>query len=199
MHIYTAEEAQFLADNICGRSMKDLWTLFNAHFGLDLSINQIHAACSNRHLRNGLDGRIRPGTIPPNKGVKGIHCSPSTEFKKGSIPVNHRIVGSTRVDVDGYTWVKVLEPNKWQLLHRIIWEEKHGTIPPRHAVIFSDGNRGNLDIDNLLLISQEELAVMNKNHLFSDNRELTEAGKLIADIKMISSDRLRKDGMKHGR
>jgi hypothetical protein len=34
-------------------------------------------------------------------------------------------------------------------LHRLIWEEAHGKVPPDHVVIFNDGNKENIVIENL--------------------------------------------------
>ena len=77
--------------------------------------------------------RFQNGSVPLNKGKK---VSPEiyakmqpTMFKKGQTPVNHRDVGSERVNVDGYLEIKVAEPNRWRLKHRVIWEQVNGAIP----------------------------------------------------------------------
>ena len=39
-------------------------------------------------------------------------------------------------------------------MHRVVWEQHHGPIPPKHVVRFKDGNTMNWDISNLEMISQ---------------------------------------------
>lgn len=104
--------------------------------------------------------RFRKGHVPVNKGKRMspelyAKCAP-TMFRKGNRPVNHRQVGSERVNVEGYVEVKVSEPNKWRLKHRVVWEQANGPIPPGHNVQFRDGNRRNCGLDNLYLISRAD-------------------------------------------
>ena len=104
--------------------------------------------------------RFKKGHVPPNKGKKmsaEVYAKVSrTMFKKGDMPHTYRPVGSERVNVDGYVEVKVADPNKWKLKHRVIWEEAHGPIPRGHNVQFRDGNGQNLSLDNLYLISRAD-------------------------------------------
>lgn len=79
-----------------------------------------------------------------------------TMFKKGHVSVNRRPIGSERVNVDGYVEVKVAEPNKWRLKHRVVWEEAHGPIPSGYNVQFKNGNTQDVRLENLFLISRAE-------------------------------------------
>lgn len=104
--------------------------------------------------------RFQNGSVPLNKGKK---VSPEiyakmqpTMFKKGQTPVNHRDVGSERVNVDGYIEIKVAEPNRWRLKHRVIWEQVNGAIPKGFNVQFKNHNRQDCRIENLYLISKAE-------------------------------------------
>ena len=104
--------------------------------------------------------RFQNGSVPLNKGKK---VSPEiyakmqpTMFKKGQTPVNHRDVGSERVNVDGYIEIKVAEPNRWRLKHRVIWEQVNGAIPKGYNVQFKNHNRQDCRIENLYLISKAE-------------------------------------------
>lgn len=104
--------------------------------------------------------RFQNGSVPLNKGKK---VSPEiyakmqpTMFKKGQTPVNHRDVGSERVNVDGYIEIKVAEPNRWRLKHRVIWEQANGSIPKGFNVQFKNHNRKDCRLDNLYLISKAE-------------------------------------------
>lgn len=100
------------------------------------------------------------GHTPANKGKKMspelyAKCAP-TMFKKGNTPKNHREVGSERVGKDGYLWVKVAEPNKWKQKHRAPWEETYGPVGKGYNVQFKDGNRQNITLENLYLISRAQ-------------------------------------------
>ena len=109
---------------------------------------------------NAVAHRFKKGSVPPNKGKK---MSPEvyekvkeTMFKKGNSPVNHREVGSERINVDGYIETKVAEPNVWRLKHRIIWEQYNGVIPAGYNVQFKNHNTQDCRIENLYIISKAE-------------------------------------------
>ncbi|HDR7254295.1 HNH endonuclease signature motif containing protein [Bacillus cereus group sp. MYBK71-2] len=182
-HFYTAEQKNFLVENIKGRTRKELCEMFNAYFGLDLGLNQITAYIKNNGLRSGLDARFVEGSKPWNKGKKGIYTGGSqTQFKKGQRPHNYKPVGSERVNSDGYVDVKVADPNKWRAKHQLLWEKENGPIPKGYVIIFGDGNRRNFQQDNLILVSKSQLAILNKNQLIKDNADLTRVGIVIADL-----------------
>lgn len=105
-----------------------------------------------------------------------------TAFQKGNIPKAHREVGSERIDRDGYILIKTKEPNKWEFKHRYIYESLYGSIPTGHKLIFADGNRQNVDINNLILVSNAEELIMNSRGLYKRNAELTRTGSLIAKL-----------------
>jgi hypothetical protein len=48
------------------------------------------------------------------------------------------------------------------LLHRIIWEEVNGPLPPKHVVYFRDENHNNFEPDNLGIMSMNENARRNQ-------------------------------------
>jgi hypothetical protein len=91
----------------------------------------------------------------------------------------------------GYAEVKTGH-SVWERKHTVIWKTANGKIPKGHVVIFADGNTRNLSLDNLLLVSRKELAVMNKNGLIFPHKGLTMTGKAIADLKMAITKRKRK-------
>lgn len=180
--IYSPEQVAFLEENVKGRSVDELRQMFNAHFGVNYGYESVRAALKNRGLSSGYNARFEKGHVPANKGVKGIHLSPATEFKKGQMPVNYRPVGSERVNVDGYIEIKVKDPRTWKLKHAVVWENAHGPVPKGHAVTFADGNRLNVSLDNLLLISRSQLAVLNKRGLLQKDAALNETALLTADL-----------------
>lgn len=202
-HYYSQEEDNFLIDNVKGISLKELREQFNKKFGYNLS----ESAIANRKNKLGLSsgikgGQFQKGSVPFNKGKKqkdymseeAINKTKNTRFKKGNISHNHRPVGSERITIDGYIEIKVAEPNKWKTKAVVIYEEKYGKIPKGHKVIYLDGNRQNLDVSNLKVISSAEELIMNSNNLRYSNKELTESGCLVAKIinkrRKLKNDRL---------
>ena len=104
--------------------------------------------------------RFTAGHVPSNKGKKMspelyAKCAP-TMFRKGNKPLNHRPVGSERVNVNGYVEIKVEEPNRWRLKHRVVWEEANGPIPEGYNVQFRDGNGQNCELGTLYLTSRSD-------------------------------------------
>lgn len=197
---YTSEHLGFIRDNVAGRSFAELTDLFNKQFGTDYPVSTVTSTAFRYGYRNGRDAKFnkgweptqfKKGHVPHNKGKKGVRVSPATEFKKGYMPQTWKPVGTETVRSDGYTWVKVAEPNKWREKHLIIWEAENGPVPKGYVVIFADGNRLNITLENLLLISRKELAVMNKRGLISVDAELTKVGITIADLHLKIGERKR--------
>ncbi|MDD3393932.1 MAG: HNH endonuclease signature motif containing protein [Anaerotignum sp.] len=181
---FTAEMNGFIVANAEGISNLELTELFNKEFGSNATVKQIKAYKKNHKISSGLTGQFQKGCVPCNKGKRGIHYAGSekTWFKKGQMPHNHKPVGSERVSKDGYIEIKVAEPKKWRLKHNVVWESTHGKIPRDHVVIFLDGNKLNVDIENLKLISRGQLLLMNRNRLFTQDRELTETAANLAKL-----------------
>lgn len=110
--------------------------------------------------------------IPFNKGKsmdpETYQKIKHTFIKKGNIPHNTKYDGYTRISKDGYIEVRV-RPGKFMLMHRKVWIDHHGEIPKSHAVSFIDGNKLNVDISNLKLISRAELCCRNMIHKYPEN------------------------------
>ncbi len=87
------------------------------------------------------------GNVPANKGVKGISYPgmEATQFKKGTKSRNWMPIGSCRINGDGVLDRKVADtgypPDDWKAVHRLVWIEANGPIPPGHVVRFRDGKR----------------------------------------------------------
>lgn len=200
--IYSAEQIKFIADNIKGRTYKELTAMFNKQFGTKLKACSMPSLACRNGLRNERDCRFntgyeltqfKKGMTPWNKGMKGIHIGgKQTQFKKGQKGWNYKPVGSERINTDGYVEIKVADPGKWKGKHILLWEEANGPIPKGHVVIFADGDKSNVVLDNLLLVSRRELAILNKRGLIAKSAELTKAGLVVADIYLKIGERKRK-------
>lgn len=126
--------------------------------------------------------RYNKGHIPDNKGKKMspeiyAKLQPSM-FKEGHTPVNHREVGSERINVDGYIEIKVAEPNKWRVKHRVIWEQHNGEIPNGFNVQFKNHNPLDCRIENLYLISRAEQLRTENSYIARYPKELQDVIRL---------------------
>ena len=183
-HKWSEEEKEYLKKIVTNNGYKTITSLMNEKFEYQFSEGQIRGAIRRYKLNTGLTGHFKKGSIPWNKGKKGINYegSKATQFKKGHIPFNKKPIGSERVDTEGYTLIKIAEPDVYELKHRVIWEKHYGEIPKGSAVIFKDRNKQNLDIDNLILVDRKELLVLNNYGLITDNKELTQAGVNLSKV-----------------
>lgn len=129
-------------------------------FGLKKSAEFLASERSGRLVKGRADvgaaTRFRKGNVPWTKGKKGLHFGPQTEFKKGIVAHNRMPVGTIVMATIGYLKVKVGEPRTWRWVHRLVWEEMNGPIPKGMMLIFKDGNRENVEPENLKLITKQE-------------------------------------------
>jgi len=187
-HMWSKEEIEYLTRITPGKYRKDILKLMNEKFEYQFSLTQITSAIKRYGLNTGFSGQFEAGVNPWNKGTKGLTSANITSFKKGHTPTNYKAIGSERINIEGYIEVKVADPSRWRLKHRVIWEQHNGEIPKGHAIIFADGDKSNLDIDNLLLVSRKQLLFMNKNNLISENKDFTKVGVNIANVMIKLSE-----------
>lgn len=123
----------------------------------------------------GASGRFKQGRTPSNKGVKGWQAggrSAETRFKKGNLSGKAvdllQPLGAERINKDGIRQRKISMDAplhlRWKSVHSILWEEHHGPIPPGHIVVFRNGDRSDIRIENLELITRAENLRRNSIH-----------------------------------
>ena len=142
------------------------------------------AACRLRRGDNiGAASRFQRGHVPANKGLRRPGWGPGrmkeTQFKKGArvgvAARNWRPVGTILADSEGYLRIKLREarpgeaygfgnPRVWPFLHRHVWEQARGPIPPGHVVVLTNGNKADVRLENLQLITRRELMARNTVH-----------------------------------
>jgi hypothetical protein len=187
-HKWTQEEKEYLASIVKGSSYNEIAKKMRDKFNYDFTDYQIKGAIARYNLKTGTMGHFRKGSTPWNKGLKGYMGPNKTSFKKGTIPPNQVPVGTESLTKGGYIKVKIADPNKWELKHRLIYMQHHGEIPKDCNVIFADTNIYNFDIDNLILVSKAEMLIMNNNKLICKDKELTKVGANIAKVLVKVSD-----------
>lgn len=163
-HVRTAKLAEKL-----DRDERSVWNK-----ALELGVKktaEYFASPDSSRLRQG-DGlgeksRFRKGMTPWNKGVKGLDLGgKETRFKAGHVS-HQRPIGAERVD-DGYVYRKVantgIKKVDWVMVHVQLWEQHNGPVPNGHIVVFRDGNKARIEIDNLECITRAELMRRNTVH-----------------------------------
>ncbi len=92
----------------------------------------------------------------------------TAKFKPGHTPHNVQPVGSEAIRY-GRPYMKVrmsgTQNECWRPKQEVIWERHHGRpVPPRHVVVFRDGDRNNYAPENLELLSPQERMARNSIH-----------------------------------
>lgn len=131
-----------------------------------------------RHEHRGRQNWFPKGNVPANKGLRGRKGygpgrMKETQFKKGQCSgkaAEHLMpIGSTRL-VDGYLYRKVSDVMNvpytvnWKPEHWLIWARKHGRVPRGHVLMFRNGNKADVRIKNLKLITRKALMARNTVH-----------------------------------
>lgn len=201
-HKYTDEEKAFMKEFVPGHSYAEIQKAFIEKFGWEITIGQVNSYIGNHHLNTGRTGCFEKGHVPSNKGKKMSAAvyekAKGTMFRKGHTPHNYRPVGSERINRDGYIEVKVKDPKTWKLKHRLVWEAAYGEIPKDSIVIFRDGDKQNIDLDNLIMIKKSVNAVLNHTGMASCAGEVKESAIKLAELK-IETSKARKRRKQNGK
>jgi hypothetical protein len=166
---------------------------------LGISMNKVHQLANSRGIKKtkeyirkvhgpvvalaGINNRFYKGQEAWNKGIKGRNNAPEhTLFKPGHLPANHKPIGWTRVDGEGYTWMKIAEGRQgWVMIHRLAWELENGPIPEGKFLRFIDGNKDNWQVENLMLVDRESNMRLNTIHRYPE--EVKSAMKILSKLK----------------
>lgn len=189
MKKYTDDIINFLREIAPGKTYKEIVEIFNKKYDLEMTIKKLSSLLGRKKIKTGTTGCFRKGFIPWNKGKKGYMGANKTSFKKGNKPKNWRPIGSERINDEGYTLIKVSNEGgmlkRWALKHRVVWEQHHKKkIPKGSVIIFADGNKNNLNIENLICVTRNELKVLNRCRLISSVPELTKTGLNVVKLKI---------------
>lgn len=129
----------------------------------------------NRENNSG-GGRFQRGREPWNKGLKGIHLSPETEFKKGCkshkrLPLGTERTRHRRREKNPRVFIKIAEPDTWKERAIVVWEKHHGrSVPKGYVIHHRDRNPLNDDISNLEAMTRADHA---REHRSERLREAT--------------------------
>lgn len=176
-----------------GKTTKELTEAVNEKYGSGtITAKKMRAYKKNHNIVSGIDCKFQPGHTPANKGKpmspEQYEKCKETMFKKGQIPPNHINVGEYTHTTDGYLIRKIRETGtqreRFEFVHRAVWEEHNGPIPDGKMVSFLDGNKDNCNIENLFLTDNATNLEMNRQKLRFKNPELTAVGEKVARLNI---------------
>lgn len=199
---WTDEVKAYLREIVPGRSHREISALMSERFGTYFDADKVKGAINRYHLNTGRTGFFEKGDEPANKGKswdeQGLpeevrERMRTTCFKPGSIPSNHRPVGSERIGKDGYVWTKVRDTfdpsgygdwrDLWKPKHRAVWERENGPLPEGMIVVFVDGDIHNFDPDNLMAMTKANHMVICHQGIAYADRDSCEAALAIAQLQ----------------
>lgn len=153
-------QIEFLKKNIKGKLTSEIIDLYYKKFNVLLTKGQIQAFKRKYKLTSGVN----------------------TKFKQGQKAHNWKPVGYEFVRDDGYVYIKIGEPNKWDFKHHYLYKKYKGEIPEGYSVVFLDQDKSNFDLDNLQLLERRNKLMMKNLHLFSSNKEITKTGMVVVEL-----------------
>lgn len=192
---------EFVRDNSWGVSSSEMADMVNEKFGTSFTRTMMKQFRQRHGIKSGVTGWYQKGRPPGTKGktieeiCKGdpekLARVRATQFKKGDRPVNELPVGAIVVNSDGYKLrKKQMEGTlweRWEFLHRAVWEEHNGPIPEGMMVSFKDNNKLNCDIDNLMLLTRGENSALTHYGYRFEDPDLTEAGLALVKLKQAAA------------
>lgn len=166
-----------------------------ARLGLKKSKEYNSSQSSGRIQRADHRGRLtqfKKGQVSFNAGKRqkeymskdAIQRTVATRFKKGVLPHNTKerdgVITIRKSKGRPYKYIRV-GLGKWELLHRVIWIEKHGKIRKGYNVQFRDNNPLNCQLSNLYLIKRQDQMMQNTIHRYP--AEIKQAIRTLSKLK----------------
>lgn len=185
--LFTNKQEQYVLSIQYGRSAKEVASMVNKKFGLSVNADQIRYWRYRTQVDSGrrVLGRFHKGHIPHNKGKKYPDMErTSSMFKKGHKPHHSYPIGYEKISFHGNSVVK--QPDgSWRSKAKIMYEQYHGvTVPDEDYVIALDGNRLNLEKDNLIHVTKAELLGINQHDVLRlGDKELSSAVHKIVKLR----------------
>ena len=166
--LLTWAQDRFLRAEYREHSVRECAAPLNERYGTALTVAQIKEYIGGRNRARSARASTR-NPIPSGR---------SGRFEKGDTPANTMRPGQEVVRRYGARGGKkrppeihvVLdEPNPWtgskHYIKRkalVAWEAEHGPIPKGTCIIHADGDTMNCDLDNLVALTRQELAIFNR-------------------------------------
>lgn len=176
-HRYTQDQIEYMRMIAPKCTANEIVEKINEKFNLKLSEGSVSAIRHRNNIRVGKRinrGDFKKGHRPWNKGTKGIQVGGElTQFKAGKEHSGYKPIGSEINDGNGFTLLKVGDPNIWARKHYYLYEEYHGKVPEGYLVMFADGDRENFSADNLIAVTRRQHSRLHRRNLVQSDTELT--------------------------
>jgi hypothetical protein len=125
---------------------------------------------SKKLFDSGKSHRFKKGHEPHNKGrsmpTRGRQAE--SQFRKECVPHNQAKIGAIVKTPSGYLKQKIAytKPPRfgWVFMHVALWEQHNGPVPSGHIIVFKNGKKDDLRIENLECISRKENMRRNTFH-----------------------------------
>lgn len=152
----------------CGKTLK--------HSGLNSNGFPKYKNCGCVKVKEPNNGSFKKGHTSWNKGLKGIHLSPETEFKKGQFTGSGHPSwkGGEQMNTNDCVYVYT-EPNKRIRRPRKVYQDAHGEIPKGWILYHIDKDMHNDTLDNLIAIPRAVLVMLNANRINGNYQEIKSA------------------------
>lgn len=196
----------WIRKHVKGKTTHELAEMAQAE-GWQITRLQLRSYMQRNAIKSGVNCQYKKGNDPYTKGKKweeymspeALENAKKCLYPKGHVSENKLPLGTITKTKDGYLLIKVKEKggqwDRWALLHRVLWEQANGPIPPGMMITFLDGNKDNVSLENLALISLAENAILRTKGYRSSNPEITQAGITTAKISIaIKKKRGKKNG-----
>lgn len=181
-----------------------VWQVYSkaARMGLKKSAAYLEspAACRLRRGDNiGAATRFKAGMTTWNKGTHYVAGgrSAETRFKKGQKPHTWHPIGHERLSKEGYLQRKLTDtgytPRDYVPVHHIVWRAAGKDIPAGFRLCFKNGDKTDIRVDNLELVSMSDL--MRRNTIHNYPKEIAELVQLRGAITRQINKR---KGKRHG-
>ena len=177
--VWTKEMTDYMREIIPGRFNDEVASMINNKFGSDITSRQVENYKKNNKLRSGLNIFKDSGKPPWNKGIS--YQPPGNSYKT---QFKSKPKGTIVKDTRGY-WIKKISdnPDTWEKMHNLIWKQQFGEIPEGHYIVFLDGDKDNLSIDNLVCLDKSERLDLNRIQVDVKDRAIHESRYAIIKLK----------------
>lgn len=201
--ILTEAQEEFLKNNYVNWSVVELTRMLNSRFNTHKTAEQIKAFVFNHSIKSGRSGCFEKGHTPWNNGTKGQGLTGANpgSFKIGDAPPNRKPLGSTRIDKNGCVLIKIAErnpytgsPTRYKSKQVHLWEQANGPVPDGFVVMLRDGDKSNIETDNLMLVSRQELLSLNQCGYKDTPVELKPSVLALVKLKVKTFDLAKKPG-----
>lgn len=149
--VWSDEYDEWLKMNIDSHSRKGLTDAFNKCFGTHMSEDSIKVRCNK---------------------ILGLRFSDNKERLSKLHSDGHAPIGNVIVTKQGYCLIKG-EDRKYHPAGKYLYEQANGKIPKGAQIVFLDGDRTNLSLDNIYCVSGKVERELNKKRWRFNDPEMT--------------------------